>query len=330
MLLYLDNATSVAPKGDSVAQQGSAPKKKKRGLNENYARELLELHTVGVDAGYTQTDVIEVARIFTGWGLKRGHRGPTAERLEFQYSMDLHDKGDKRVLGQSIPYGAGVGRGIEEGLTLLRLLARHPATARHVAGKLCRRFIADNPPDKAVNEVAAAFLDSAGDIKVVLRALVKSSFFWDPSARGQKLKTPSEFLASALRALGATCDTTTELVKSSKRLGEPPLLQPVPTGYSDQAGAWTGGSQMLARMQLAVKLAEADLPGIRMDIGWSLPTAKDPAELVERVNRIVFGGTAKPETMRVISERISGLSSSEDQRTVALALALGSPEFQYQ
>lgn len=320
MLIYLDNDGNVRPQPES----GRRSRRKRRGLNENYARELLELHTVGVEAGYTQTDVIEVARILTGWGIQRKRE---KQRLEFEFDPKHHDDGDKVVLG--VRFGPSAGnQGEAEGVALLKFLARHPATARHIAYKLCRRFVADEPPKSVVDAVATVFNATGGDVRAMLRAIVRSDAFWAPELRGAKVKTPSEFLAGALRALGASARTTPELVKTSAALGAPPLVQTVPTGYPDHASVWSSGSQLMARMQVATQLARNVVPGVRMDLSQSLAT-DDPAALVDRVNQLVFGGLGRPETLAIILERVRGVESPNDRRTVALALALGSPEFQY-
>jgi len=310
MLVYLDNDKSAAPRARG-----------KRGLNENYARELLELHTLGVHGGYTQADVIGVARILSGWGLG----DPREHGLAFEFSPERHDFGEKVVLGQRYP--AGVGQA--EGFALLRSLARHPATARHVSEKLCRRFIEDEPDAASVTAIAQAFSESDGDLKTVLRTLVRLPRFWDARVRGVKLKKPSEFLASALRALDLTLDGSPAIAKLSEALGEPPLLYAAPTGYPDRASEWAGGSQLLARMDFSVRLSAAGVPGINCDKTPEL-AAKSPAPdaLVAAINERVFGGFGSPETLAILHEEASRAHTPEEARATALALALGSPEFQ--
>ena len=313
MLVYLDNDKSVA-----------ARPRARRGLNENYARELLELHTLGVDGGYSQADVIDVARILTGWGLG----DPRDQRLDFEFSPARHDHGEKTVLGQHFPGGARTS-GEEEGLDLLRFLARHGATARHVARKLCQRFISDEPPAESVAEVARVFLATQGDLPAVLRTILREPGFWARSARGAKLKKPSEFLASALRALDLTLDGSTEIAKVSDQLGEPPLMYPAPTGYPDRASAWAGGSQLLARMDVATRLVSGKIPGLdRASLHETVPATEDMASLIERVNARVFGGLGDAQTLGILRDEASHASSPEQARDTALALALGSPAFQ--
>jgi uncharacterized protein (DUF1800 family) len=308
MLVYLDNDQSVAAKPRG-----------RRGLNENYARELLELHTLGVDGGYGQADVIDVARILTGWGLG----DPKQQGLSFEFSASRHDHGEKTVLGRHYPAGSGE----EEGLSLLRFLARHEATARHIARKLCQRFIVDQPTDDLVRPVAEAFLATDGDLPSTLRALLRLPGFW--AARGAKLKKPSEVLASALRALGLTLDGTARIAKVSEQLGEPALSYPAPTGYPDRAAAWAGSSQILARMEVAARLVAGTLPGVS-SVDWDalLPRTDSPEELVRRINERLFGGLADAQTQRILQEEASRARSAEQARDTALALALGSPAFQ--
>jgi uncharacterized protein (DUF1800 family) len=310
MLVYLDN-------DKSVAEQPHAH----RGLNENYARELLELHTLGVNAGYSQADVIDVARILTGFGLG----DPREQGLSFEFSAERHDRGAKRVLGRYFP--AGVGQ--EEGLDLLRFLARHPATAEHIAQKLCQRFISDDPSAACVAAVANTFSATSGDVPATLRSLLHLPGFWDPSTRGAKLKKPSEFLASAARALGLTLDGTPDIAKVSEQLGEPALLYPAPTGYPDRASAWAGSSQILARMDVAARLVSGQIPGVNWPgLGQLLPPTEDHEQLLARINALVFGGLADRATLQILNDEASRASSPEEARTTALALALGSPAFQ--
>jgi uncharacterized protein (DUF1800 family) len=310
MLVYLDNDKSVSERPRAH-----------RGLNENYARELLELHTLGVDGGYTQADVIDVARILTGWGLG----DPRDQRLDFAFRAESHDNGEKTVLGRHFPAQGGQA----EGLALLGFLARHPATARHVAKKLCQRFIADDPPAASVASIAQAFLATGGDLRATLRALVRDPGFWGSGARGAKLKKPSEFLASALRALGLTLDGSPDIAKASEQLGEPPLLYPAPTGYPDHAAAWAGGSQILARMDIATRLVQGNVPGVNFDaLPAALPASDDLEQSLARIDALLFGGLADRKTLQILREEASRESSPADARQTALALALGSPAFQ--
>ncbi|HLL84848.1 MAG TPA: DUF1800 domain-containing protein, partial [Longimicrobium sp.] len=240
MLVYLDNARSTA--ADSAAAMMTG--RRTRGINENYARELLELHTLGVNGGYTQQDVGEVARAFTGWTVGNAGYGARRQRGEprFVFRRALHDAGAKTVLGRPLP----AGRGIEDGIEVLDLLARHPATARHVARKLAGRFVADDPPQRLVDELAAVFARTGGDLREVTRALFRSPEF--ARARGAKTRTPFEFVAGTLRATGAEVRPSRELLQTLRELGQLPYAATPPTGYIHDSAEWTSGGAMLARM----------------------------------------------------------------------------------
>jgi uncharacterized protein (DUF1800 family) len=225
--------------------------------NENYARELLELHTLGVDGGYGQTDVMEAARCLTGWTVRDRHRFRKG-RVEFDPA--LHDDGEKRVLGLRIPAGGGP-RDLE---MLLDVVTAHPATARHVATKLCRRFIADAPPPAAVETVARAFRSSDGDIRATLRALFRDEAFRDPAARRTKLKRPFQLVASALRATGARTDGGAPLLDHLRRMGQSPFQYPTPEGAPDVGPAWTG--TLLWRWRLALALEQGEVAGTSIDV----------------------------------------------------------------
>ena len=239
MLIYLDNVRSTRERGLF---------RKRGGINENYARELLELHSLGVDGGYTQQDVVETARVFTGWSLE------SRDRPVFRFRPMAHDAGRKRVLGQSVP-----GSGVEQGAWLLRRLARHPSTARHIATKLARRFVADDPPPQLVYRLARLFLESQGEIAILLRELFLSPEFADPANR--KLKTPLEFTASALRFAEAETDGGRFMLLALFRMGEAPLHCRPPTGYPDRAAAWLDAGGMLERISFAYGFAYGGIDG---------------------------------------------------------------------
>jgi uncharacterized protein (DUF1800 family) len=313
MLLYLDNAESRAP--------GSNPKAPTRGLNENYARELLELHTLGVDGGYTQEDVIGVARVLTGWSLEvRG------KKLEYRYKTGAHDRGEKRVLGKTFP----AGHDEDEGLRLLALLAEHPSTARHVATRLCARFVSDAPDAACIDVASKAFVSSHGEITAVVRAVVESPSFAAPSAYGGKLKTPVELVASAARALDAVPDGNLALADTLQRLGEPLLQESVPTGYPDGETDWASNGAMLARMRFATALGSGDVRGLRIPWSELLPDTATPVELVERLSALLFAGTENARTREIARSELEKLGEPGSRRGVAVALFVGSPEFQRQ
>ena len=250
MLFYLDNWQNTAP--DSRGARGRF-----KGLNENYARELMELHTLGVDGGYTQEDVITLARILTGWGI----RGPKAASSRtgtdgngFSFDANRHDSGDKGFLGRPIR-----GSGIAEGEEALDILARSPATARHIAFLLAQYFVADAPPRPLVDRLANRFLETDGDIRSVLDALFHSPEFWDEKAYGQKFKTPYEFVISAVRAAAIEVKNPRPLIGMMQQLGMPLYGCQTPDGYKNTQEAWLNPSAMTQRVSFATALAGGNL-----------------------------------------------------------------------
>src|SRR5579872_580936 len=219
MLFYLDNWQSVAPHPPNPHAKN---KRASRGLNENYGRELMELHTLGVDGGYTQKDVIEVARCFTGWTMKNPHDG-----MGFFFDPKKHDRGVKHVLGHTIK----AGRGVEDGEEVLDILAKHPATARFIATKLVRRFVADNPPPALVERAAKTFRKTGGDLREVMRTILTSREFADASAIRAKTKSPFEFVVSVLRATNASITNPRAFAGTVAAIGEPLYQCQPPTGY---------------------------------------------------------------------------------------------------
>lgn len=288
------------PRAASRGQAADRPGRP-RGLNENYARELLELHTLGVDGGYAQEDVVEVARALTGWSIVPLERGAGAEPRrfgsrtgrangreaqgrgrfvvdgDFLFRADSHDAAAKRVLGHTLP----AGRGIEDGEAVLDLVAFHPATARHLAAKLAVRFVADDPPASLVDRLAATFTASGGDLRATVRALVESPEFWSAAARRQKIKSPLEVVASALRASGARVEDPRGAIEWIARMGQPLYASPAPTGFGDRAEAWVASGSLLARMNFGLALAAGRVGGVRLDLaslaGGSAPTSADGA-----------------------------------------------------
>jgi uncharacterized protein (DUF1800 family) len=258
MLFYLDNWLSSDPEATSFMRRT-------RGLNENYAREIMELHTLGVDGGYTQKDVTEVARALTGWTIA-GLRGGGEPR--FTFNARMHDRGDKLILGRRVKGG-----GQEEGEEVIHRLAAHPQTARFISYKLARRFVADEPPPALVDRAAETFRREGGDIRAVLTTIVTSPEFSAPAARATKVKTPLEFVASAVRAAGAEVTNARELARRIALMGMPLYQQQPPTGYKDTADAWVSTSGLLARMNLAADLASGRVPGVSVD-----PKAKAVAD----------------------------------------------------
>ncbi|HUP60299.1 MAG TPA: DUF1800 domain-containing protein [Thermoanaerobaculia bacterium] len=236
MLWYLDNARS-----------------RRDAINENYAREIMELHTLGVDGGYTQKDVTELARVFTGWTIDRRDAGFTFRRF-------LHDSESKLVLGQRFRAAGG----IEEGEAMVRFLARHPSTAKHIATKLCQRLVADEPPAALVDRVAKQFLATNGDLRATVKAVIESPEFSDPRYYRTKVKSPFEYAISAVRAAGARIEDPLPLARELRKIGEPLYFAQPPTGYSDASKAWSSDGALVARLNFAVAVATNRMPGIRV------------------------------------------------------------------
>jgi len=221
-------------------------------LNENYGRELLELHTLGVDGGYTQQDVINVARAFTGWTIDRDGR--------FRFVPALHDQGEKIVLGHKIKAGGG----IEDGEKVLDIVASHPATAHHIAYQLAQRLVADEPPAALVDRAAARFRESNGDLREVVRAIVTSREFLDDAARDAKFKTPFELVVSTMRTTGATVSDARALVQALQQMGEPLYMCQPPTGYRNTADTWVSAGGLVSRMNFATRVASGNMPGVTL------------------------------------------------------------------
>jgi len=267
MLVYLDNYRSVAP----GMQRGKA-----RGLNENYGRELMELHTLGVDGGYTQKDVTEVARCFTGWTIRQPRAG-----AGFVFNRRLHDPGEKVVLGVRIPAGGGV----EDGIKALDILEHRPATARFISTKLAIRFVSDDPPAALIDRMAKTFTRSDGDIRQVMSVLLESPEFWSEKTYHIKMKSPFEMVASAVRALGVDVESAAALASRIAEAGEPLYHKQEPTGYSNSSEEWVSTASLLARMNFGIALVENRIPGV---------TAPD-AKIAERITGVYLGG---PEFQR--------------------------------
>lgn len=343
MLFYLDNWESVAP-GSTPPRVARAPryrrglmfddprmrppptnrpqgKKAPQGINENYARELLELHTLGVDGGYTQQDVIAVARILTGWSIERPSAGG-----EFAFHDWAHDRGEKTVLGVKFPGGHDE----DEGLRLLRMLADNHATMHHVSAKLCARFVADSPPDGCVDAAVAAWERTDGDIREVLRAIFASPEFWSPQAMRGKVKTPLEFVVSAVRAVDAAPDSTNHLAQVVGRLGQPLYQHVAPDGYPEREEAWVNSGSLLGRMNFAVGLAAGRLPGVHVALDSIVPATSDHAALIAAIDDRVLGGNMTNHTKQVLRDQVADLTDPVQARTFALGLALGGPDFQQQ
>lgn len=336
MLFYLDNAQSVDPAAARrLAEQRlrrlerlpNPPEKlmqamqRQRGLNENYARELLELHTLGVDNGYTQQDIVEVARCFTGWTIGNALQGGRAQAGTFQFNERLHDQGEKVVLGVRIPAGGGR----EDGLKVLDILARHPSTARFISRKLAQRFVADNPPEALVTRMAQAFQKTDGDLRAVVRAMVESPEFFAPEAQRVKIKSPVELVVSAVRVLGAEVTSAVALGNQIAQLGQPLYRKQEPTGYTNTGEQWLSSSALVARMNFALALAQNRVPGVAVD------STRFAGRGTVEVAQALLLAPASPATLTAIEK---GLSSPTDSplpaksEALVAGLVLGSPDFQ--
>jgi hypothetical protein len=252
MLFYLDNWLSQDPR-DGAPQPAAAQPVRRLGLNENYGRELLELHTLGVDGGYTQADVIAVTRCFTGWTIFE-----PAGFAEFQFNPAMHDRAEKIVLGRTIPRGGGE----SDGLTVIDLLARHPSTARFISRKLAQRFVADDPPRSLVDRMAETFRRTDGDLRAVMETLLFSTEFLSEGAWQSKLKSPLEMVASSLRALNVDVVDTGTIAQRIAELGQPLYGKAEPTGYPDTGEIWASSAGLLGRTQFTAALAAGQISGV--------------------------------------------------------------------
>ena len=313
-----------------------------RGLNENYARELLELHTLGVDGGYTQEDIIEVARCFTGWTLT-----PVQHGQEFVYADALHDKGKKTVLETTFKNGRA-----RDGEKVLDLLVAHPSTAEFISWKLAQKFVADDPPVELVGDMAATFLATKGDIREVLRTMFSSEEFWSPEVVGAKIKTPLEFVASAARATDAEISPlpglpggrNPGLVFTLRGMGQPLYAAQPPTGYGEVAEDWSSTGDLLNRMKIGLGLAANRIGGVRIDPpAWIIDTGSTE-ELVDAIAGSMLELDLSPEmldalvaqvenpnTLASAGERLPKLPATKTTRMrLALGWLLASPDFQRQ
>jgi uncharacterized protein (DUF1800 family) len=351
MLFYLDNFLSADPK---AAQRTAAErrvkqmrrggfgrpfpprtsgqqqaKKNARGLNENYGRELMELHTLGVDGGYTQKDVTEVARCFTGWTIEKPR-----ESADFKFDERWHDPDPKVVLGKRIHAG-----GMKDGEQVIELLARHPSTAKFISTKLARRFVSDTPPASLVARMTKTFESSDGDIRAVLKAMIYSPEFWSREAYRAKIKTPFELVVSTARALGADVDTPMPLVQWTGRIGEPLYQCQPPTGYADRSEAWVNTGALLNRLNFSLALAGNKVRGSRSDVGSLLgpDVDGDAKRALSRAVQIFLGEQTAATTMETLEKQLENpqiVRAKLDDPVkrvdlgVVAGLVLGAPEFQ--
>ena len=359
MLYYLDNVNSSAATAfdsPSMMQEAMAKprkqKKKATGLNENYARELMELHTVGVDGGYTQNDVTEVARCFTGWSVDK-------KTGAFDFKAKDHDNGPKVVLGHQIPPNGG----INDGETVLDILASSPATAHHISLELCQRFVSDTPPDALVNRIAEVFTKSGGNLRQVTTAILTSPEFLSPSNYNNKIKSPLEFAVSAIRASGSSiiapqagsremkmADTTGKAIRGKQKasdklsqsprqslnwhiyeLGEPLFACTPPTGYKEVSSTWVSPGALIERLNFATALTHQELSDVRFDTKTIIGTADldNPADLLNQSISVLLPGNITDSTRKVLEKTAlpSGAGKTVNPNQL-IALIIGSPEFQ--
>lgn len=361
MLFYLDNWRSVGPnsmQGRGIParppfrrygpygpygrprfpQRNPNAKQKSSGLNENYGRELLELHTLSVDGGYSQHDVTEVAKVFTGWTIEK-----PAEGMGFKYDERMHEPGPKFVLGHEIKF-----KGEDEGKEVLHLLATSPQTAHFISLKLAQRFVSDDPPAALVDNMAKVFEKTKGDIREVLATLFRSPEFWADGAYRAKVKTPLEFVASAVRATGADVDDAFPLAHQIGNLGMPLYSAQPPTGYSMKADTWVSSSALLGRMNFALGMTAGKVRGVKVDavqLAGGPPTLGDPTTALAALEAKLLAGDVSKQTHDSIIAQIGSpakdaATNSQNQMAASIApagppdasmiagLLLGSPEFQ--
>jgi uncharacterized protein (DUF1800 family) len=344
MLFYLDNWQSVGPdsdlalygpqkfagrRGRFARPRPQQAKNRPSGLNENYAREIMELHTLGVDGGYTQKDVTELARVLTGWTIDKPQLGGG-----FKFNERAHEPGNKCVLGHKISE-----HGEKEGEEMLDVLAHHPSTAKFISRKLAMRFVSDNPPQALVDSMAKTFLEKDGDIRDVLRTMFHSPEFWAADAYRAKMKTPFEFVASAARASGADVQNALPLVGTLNRMGMPLYAMQPPTGYSMKAEAWVNSSALLNRMNFALQLGSGKLPGTSLDPQGLIPgpAPADSQAALAALEKSILAGDVSAQTHAVMQKQLGDPQISQrrldaaDQKPNYGAIAgliMGSPEFQ--
>jgi uncharacterized protein (DUF1800 family) len=313
MLFYLDNWQNSTP--------NSSKKGRSQGLNENYARELMELHTLGVDGGYKQDDVVALAKILTGWGFKQpGQKVP--DGYSFQFNSDRHDFSNKTFLNQNI-----IGSGIGEGEQALDLLSRHPSTARQISFKLAQYFVTDNPPKSLVDKLSKRFVASDGNIKLVLDTLFHSPEFWDPKYYGTKFKTPYQYAISSIRSTGTEISNPKPLNDFLKQQGMPLYGCPTPNGYKNTQDAWLNPDSMTRRINYATNLAKGRLP-----ISASITTA--PNSPLQTQSGLPSALTISVVDPVKLAATLGNNFSIQTQQAIATsnpdiraALILGSPEF---
>jgi len=362
----LTGAAGTPGQGAAVAAVPQKPQKRRGGLNENYAREIMELHTLGVDGGYTQKDVTEVARCLTGWSMVRpgaarpaAGKGKNTAPGEFRFFPALHDNGEKIVLGHVIPAGGG----IKDGEMVLEILATHPATMRHISTQLCQRLVSDNPPASLVDRCVATWKRTDGDLREVTRTIVTSPEFFSPAAYRSKIKSPFEYAVSSVRALGGTVamtDTpaggrgrgqaqvrppqgggyfylnTTSLLGEVGTMGQPLFQYQAPTGYPEESQKWVSSGALISRMNFSLALTANKMTDVKLpNLAQMLPNTKDTNQFIDRFAEQVLHQRLAPATRATLlkeaampTTETAAMRSDNAAAPRLAALLLGSPEFQ--
>ena len=332
----MDGGMDGGMMGAPAKAQPPPKNRRKYGLNENYARELMELHTLGVDGGYTQQDVTEVARVLTGWAampyknarknlekqIAKGSNNLVREG-EFVFRKSWHDQKAKVVLGEKFSARGG----IEEGERVLDMLSEHPSTARFISTKLARRFINDNPPEALVKRMARTFSETDGDIAAVMATLAQSREFWTEAKKRSKMKSPLELVVSSLRALEADVKNSQPMMSWFDRMGEPLYGYVPPTGFPDYAESWANSGTLIARMNFGIHLATGKIRGIELK-----QLSRDSAGLTTDEALAVYGKLLLPaqDTSAIASEVKESIPDDAKRKEVqVISMLLGSPEFQY-
>jgi uncharacterized protein (DUF1800 family) len=295
-------------------------RKRAPGINENYARELMELHTMGVDGGYTQKDVSEVARCFTGWTIAQPRRG-----ARFVFRDWMHDNGEKVVLGHKIPAGGG----IQDGEMVIDILAHHPSTARFLSTKLVRRFVSDNPPPALVDRLAAVYMKTDGDIRAMLWTLFTATEFYAPGVYRAKIKSPFELAVSSIRALDGDTDGLPRLARFVAKMGQPLYQYQPPTGFPDRAEQWVNTGALLERLNFSLALSAKRIPGTVVNL-VHLTAGIDPTQgdrLMARAIDVLLHGEVSPQTRLLLDRQLREDVPVKGEAKV-FGLVLGAPEFQ--
>ena len=319
----------TSPSAPGAGTAGAAAKKSERGLNENYGREVMELHTVGVDGGYTQRDVIQMAECLTGWTVREPRKDP-----EFFYDDRIHAQGTKVVMGRTFSYG-----GEKDGEEALKMLANHPNTAKFISTELARHFVSDNPPAALVQHMAAEYSATQGDTRSVLKAMIYSPEFWSRESYRAKVKTPYELVASTARALNAEVTVTLPTSQWVARMGEPLFLCQTPNGYSDKAETWVNTGALLNRLNFALSFATDKVAGATVDLKSVLgeQAARDPNAALAQAIDDFLGNQIADQTRATLTARLNDpqvLQASLDDPVkqvnegLIAGLVLGAPEFQ--